>query len=187
MCRQNQVELRIVTIPCIEQVHAPAAFGDDYLSDLPQRHLQEFARTNSIPFLDLLPGLASTRAKRRRISITVLTGTLNNEPPSHGSSAGFVFHQTRAHKRVKANTDKLPLLASSSLPAPPVMTIRWSRTSAQIRSKKRSRTSLSAKGIKAMRLAKALWAKGISLRCCEDFMFFGAGLSSQEPVVESTL
>lgn len=79
LCRQNQVELRIVTIPSIEQVHAPAAFRDDYLRDLPQRHLQEFARTNSIPFLDLLPGLSKYAREEEKDLYHLADGHLNNE------------------------------------------------------------------------------------------------------------
>ncbi len=79
LCRRNQVELRIVTVPFVEQIYSPAAFGDDYLSDLPQRYLQEFADTNSIPFLDLLPGLREYARKEKLDLYYRADGHLNNE------------------------------------------------------------------------------------------------------------
>lgn len=79
LCRRNQIELRIVTVPCIEQVHFPELFGEDYATDLPQRYLEEFARSHAVPFLDLLPGLSTYALETKRDVYYRGDGHLNNE------------------------------------------------------------------------------------------------------------
>ena len=78
LCRQNDVEFRIVSIPSMEQVNFPTDLGSEYRRDLPQRYLSEFAASHSVPFLDLLPGLALVRDSGREIYYPA-DGHFNNE------------------------------------------------------------------------------------------------------------
>ena len=78
LCRQNNVEFRIVSIPSMEQVNFPTDLGEEYRRDLPQRYLSEFAATHSVPFLDLLPGLTIARDSGREIYYPA-DGHFNNE------------------------------------------------------------------------------------------------------------
>jgi lysophospholipase L1-like esterase len=57
------MRLVIVTIPSVEQVLAPAAFGAGYDIGLPQRSVAEFAKVRHIDYLDLLPALAASNSQ----------------------------------------------------------------------------------------------------------------------------
>ncbi len=78
LCRQNDVEFRIVSIPSMEQVNFPTDLGKEFQRDLPQRYLSEFAASHSVPYLDLLPGLASVRDSGREMYYPA-DGHFNNE------------------------------------------------------------------------------------------------------------
>lgn len=79
LCQQNSVELRIVTMPSLEQLNFPEALIGEYRKELPQAYVNEFAAGNSIPFLDLLPELEE-RANRDRVEIyNQSVGHLTNE------------------------------------------------------------------------------------------------------------
>ncbi|MFH1691095.1 MAG: SGNH/GDSL hydrolase family protein [Candidatus Omnitrophota bacterium] len=56
---QHQIKLMIVAIPFEEQVYAPKLVYEKYDFHLPQKYIEDFARTNNIPYLDLLPFLRS--------------------------------------------------------------------------------------------------------------------------------
>lgn len=79
LCRQHQVELQIATMPSIDQVRFPAEFGEDYRSELPQRYVAEFAANDSVPFLDLLPGLVQHLRTSGREVYYLDDGHLNTE------------------------------------------------------------------------------------------------------------
>ena len=79
LCQQNQVKLRIAAIPSMEQMRSPAEFGDDYHRDLPQRYFAEFAATNAIPFMDLLPGLVQHVRESGEEVYYLADGHFNNQ------------------------------------------------------------------------------------------------------------
>lgn len=54
---QKDVQLIIVTIPFPAQVYSNDKVGENYDIHLPQKYIEEFARVNNIPYLDLLPHL----------------------------------------------------------------------------------------------------------------------------------
>ena len=78
LCRQNDVEFRLVSIPSMEQVNFPTELGKEFQRDLPQRYLSEFAASHVVPFLDLLPGLGLARDSGREMYYPA-DGHFNNE------------------------------------------------------------------------------------------------------------
>lgn len=79
VCAQNGVELRIAAIPSIEQALYPKVFGEDYVREFPQEYLREFAEKNSVPFLDLLPGLSWNGGEHGQDLYDRVDGHFNNE------------------------------------------------------------------------------------------------------------
>ena len=68
LCDQYGVQLLVVSVPSIEQIYNPSWFGDSYDIRLPQRYIEEFAGSASVPYLDLLPSLAiEAREKGRNL------------------------------------------------------------------------------------------------------------------------
>ena len=57
LCARAGIRFVLVTIPTLEQVYVPSAFGDGYDPQLPQRYIAEFARARGVPYLDLLLAL----------------------------------------------------------------------------------------------------------------------------------
>lgn len=77
-CSSRGIEFCIAALPSVEQVHAPETFGAEYAIELPQQHLETFARAHSIPFLDLFPPLRE-HAERTGEDLYVLAdGHLND-------------------------------------------------------------------------------------------------------------
>lgn len=62
LSQKSGVRFVIVTIPSVEQVYLPMAFGAGYDIDRPQRIIAEFAKARNIDFLDLLPVLTASAA-----------------------------------------------------------------------------------------------------------------------------
>ena len=56
-CRERGMRLCIAAIPYREQVCGQVPVSADFDDGLPQRCVEEFARSRGIPYLDLLPGL----------------------------------------------------------------------------------------------------------------------------------
>jgi lysophospholipase L1-like esterase len=57
LCQQHGVELIIIAIPFRGQVYALHETGPGYDIALPQRHLEQYAKQEDIPYYDLLPPL----------------------------------------------------------------------------------------------------------------------------------
>ena len=55
--RSRDMTLLIVAIPYREQVYVKKVTGEDYNVELPQRHVEDYAAENGVPYLDLLPFL----------------------------------------------------------------------------------------------------------------------------------
>jgi lysophospholipase L1-like esterase len=79
VCKQNGIELRIAAIPSIEQVLYPEVLGEDYVREFPQEYLREFAEKNSLPFLDLLPGLSRDAREHGQELYDRVDGHFSNE------------------------------------------------------------------------------------------------------------
>lgn len=58
-CRERGIQLVVVTIPFAQQIYALSEQGDDYDIRYPQKYIEDFAQTEKIPYLDLLPLLRS--------------------------------------------------------------------------------------------------------------------------------
>jgi lysophospholipase L1-like esterase len=54
----NGARLIIITLPTPQQVYFEDSFPETYDPTLPQRYVEEFARSRQIPYLDLLPPMA---------------------------------------------------------------------------------------------------------------------------------
>jgi lysophospholipase L1-like esterase len=59
LCQKHGVELIIMAIPFRGQVYALPEAGPGYDIALPQRHLEQYAKRENIPYYDLLPPLRS--------------------------------------------------------------------------------------------------------------------------------
>jgi lysophospholipase L1-like esterase len=59
LCKGNNIQIFIVTIPYVNQVYAPELRTDKFDFRFPQKYIEEFSRTHSVPYLDLLPPLRS--------------------------------------------------------------------------------------------------------------------------------
>ncbi|HXV41561.1 MAG TPA: SGNH/GDSL hydrolase family protein [Anaerolineae bacterium] len=59
LCQKHRVELIIMAIPFRGQVYALPEAGAGYDIALPQRHLEQYAKREDIPYYDLLPPLRS--------------------------------------------------------------------------------------------------------------------------------
>lgn len=80
LCLRNKIRLIIVTIPFVEQIYAVSEEGSDYDIRYPQKYIEDFAKKNGIPYLDLLPALRSNETVRRENIFS---------PESHFSDTGY--------------------------------------------------------------------------------------------------
>ncbi len=59
LCYRNDIQLIIVALPYREEVYATSLSGSNYDINLPQKYVEEYSVTHSVPYLDLLPILRS--------------------------------------------------------------------------------------------------------------------------------
>ncbi len=57
-CAASGAELIVITLPSPQQIYFADSFPETHDVGLPQRYVEEFARSRQIPYLDLLPPLA---------------------------------------------------------------------------------------------------------------------------------
>lgn len=95
VCSQNQIDLVIVSVPSVEQVHFPSLFEKGYDVGLPQKYIQEFAGRHGIAYLDLLEPFSDYVRQTGKDLYYLEDGHWNNEGHRVGGQWVASFLQQR--------------------------------------------------------------------------------------------
>ena len=79
LCKRNNIQICIVTIPYVNQVYAGQMTTGEIDFRLPQKYVEEFSRTHSVPYLDLLPALRSFAQNSDAVIYVPEDGHFNDE------------------------------------------------------------------------------------------------------------
>jgi len=89
ICDQNHIQLVIAALPNMGQVYAPALLTEDMDYGLPQKYVEEFSKTYSVPYFDLLPPLRNYVQQTHRNIYMGVDVHFNDE--GHGLAGRLLF------------------------------------------------------------------------------------------------